>query len=82
MRTTLEIDDEVLQAAKELARRENKTVGQVVSELLRHALAAPSAAASGAARELKPADGFKPFARRGGIVTNALVDQLRTSDAY
>ena len=31
MRTTLDIDDDLLAAAKELARRENVTAGQVVS---------------------------------------------------
>jgi uncharacterized heparinase superfamily protein len=35
MRTTLEIDDDVLGAAKELAAREKKTAGQVISELAR-----------------------------------------------
>jgi hypothetical protein len=38
MRTTLDIDDDVLQAAKELARTRGKTAGQVVSELARRAL--------------------------------------------
>jgi Arc/MetJ family transcription regulator len=38
MRTTLDIDDDVLQAAKELARVRGKTAGQMVSELARHAL--------------------------------------------
>jgi hypothetical protein len=36
MRTTLDIDDDLLAAAKELARRERSTAGQVVSRLLRH----------------------------------------------
>ena len=35
VRTTLDIDDDVLQAAKELAARGNKTAGQVISELAR-----------------------------------------------
>src|SRR6266516_2973135 len=35
MRTTLEIDDDILGAAKELARREKKTAGKVISELAR-----------------------------------------------
>lgn len=74
MRTTLDIADDVLQAAKERARRENKTAGEVVSELLRQALTAPT---PGGVREPKPVYGLKPFARRGGIVTNALIDQLR-----
>jgi hypothetical protein len=33
MRTTLDIDDDVLQAAKERARRDKKTTGEVISEL-------------------------------------------------
>lgn len=74
MRTTIDIADDVLQAAKERARRENKTAGEVVSELLRLALTAPT---SGTDREPKPVHGLKPFARRGGIVTNELIDQLR-----
>lgn len=38
MRTTLDIDDDVLQAAKELAAARKKTAGQVLSELARQAL--------------------------------------------
>ena len=37
MRTTLDIDDDVLFAAKEIAKREKKTIGQVVSEQARRA---------------------------------------------
>ncbi len=79
MRTTLDIADDVLLAAKERARRENKTAGEVVSELLRQALTAPQPSA---AREPKAVHGFKPFPRRGEIVTNELIDQLRLEDAY
>jgi len=38
MRTTLDIDDDVLQAAKELGALHGKTAGQVVSELARKGL--------------------------------------------
>lgn len=38
MRTTLDIDDDVLQAAKELAQARKKTAGQVLSDLARQAL--------------------------------------------
>ena len=38
MRTTLDIDDDVLQAAKELGALHGKTAGQMVSELARRAL--------------------------------------------
>jgi hypothetical protein len=38
MRTTLEIDDDVLAAAKEAARREGSTVGRVISRVAREQL--------------------------------------------
>ena len=38
MRTTLEIDDDVLQAAKEIAAAEGRTAGKVLSELARKGL--------------------------------------------
>ena len=38
MRTTLSIEDDVLAAAKELAAREGKSVGEVISTLAREAL--------------------------------------------
>ncbi|HEU5033400.1 MAG TPA: CopG family transcriptional regulator [Mycobacteriales bacterium] len=44
MRTTVSIDDELLAAAKRLARREGRTVGQVVEEALRRRLADDGAA--------------------------------------
>jgi hypothetical protein len=38
MRTTLDIDDDVLQAAKEIAAAEGRTAGKVLSELARKGL--------------------------------------------
>jgi hypothetical protein len=38
MRTTLAIDDDVLAAAKELAATQQKSVGEVISALVRRAL--------------------------------------------
>ena len=38
MRTTLDIDDDVLQAAKELGEMRKKTAGHILSELARKAL--------------------------------------------
>ena len=39
MRTTLDLDDDVLQAAKEIAANRGSTTGQVLSELARKGLA-------------------------------------------
>jgi hypothetical protein len=38
MRTTLDIDDDILQAVREIARRKGLTMGQVLSDLSRRAL--------------------------------------------
>ena len=78
MRTTLDIAEDVLSAAKERAKRENKTAGQVISELVRAALTAGSPDR----KRRKAVFGIRPFASRGGIVTNELIDSLREEDAY
>ena len=80
MRTTLDIADDVLAAAKERARREKRTAGEVLSDLARSALNAapqPTGVAEPAA-----VHGFRPFAPRGGLVTNDRIDGLRDDDAY
>ncbi len=41
MRTTLAIDDDVLTAAKAIARHEHKSLGEVVSDLARRSLHPP-----------------------------------------
>lgn len=45
MRTTIAIDDDVLAAAKGLAARERKSLGEVISALARQALQRPAAPA-------------------------------------
>jgi hypothetical protein len=83
MRTTLDLDDDVLACAKEIARRENKTAGRVLSELARRALTQGGGAAPAAAkRGPVAAHGFRPFASRGAVVTNALVQKLRDEGEY
>ena len=44
MRTTLDVDDDVLQAAKEIASSRGTTAGRVLSELARKGLAPAGAA--------------------------------------
>jgi len=55
MRTTLDIEDDVLQAAKELAQREGRTAGKVISTLARRGLAAA------------PIKSKQPSNSRGGV---------------
>jgi hypothetical protein len=79
MRTTLDIDDDVLQAAKELARRQRKTAGRVLSELARRGMVKDTLSAKPAAKEVFL--GFRPFTHRGTIVTNEMIDRLREEDS-
>lgn len=93
MRTTLDISDDVLFAAKDFARRDGKTVGQVVSELARRALQMPAGSAvqvqgsptaphafdtPGHPRLLQM--GIRPLPSRGGVVTNDTVNTLREQE--
>ena len=71
VRTTLDLDDDVLAAAKAIARRERRTAGEVVSELARRSLTAP--------RSTPQAEflGFRPLSADGNVVTNDAVNGLR-----
>ena len=81
MRTTLDIDDDILEAAKALARQSDRTAGAVLSDLARRALTtAPQRPGTGIAE--KGVGGFVPFKSRGGLVTNEQIDRLREHDAY
>ncbi len=82
MRTTLDIDDDLLAAAKELARREGATAGQVVSRLLRRSLTGGSTSAASAKTRPKAVAGFVPFPAKPGVMTtNDQVNALRDAEA-
>ncbi|MFO1409023.1 MAG: hypothetical protein U1F06_01400 [Steroidobacteraceae bacterium] len=80
MRTTLDIADDVLAAARERARREHSSIGAIISALARQAL--NTAASTSAVREPKAVYGLRPIASRGGVVTNEAIERLRDDDAY
>lgn len=79
MRTTLDIDDDVLSAAKELARQQHSTAGRVISDLARRALTGTGTPEGTA--EPAVAYGFRPFRRRGGVVTDDEVERLRDKES-
>ena len=78
MRTTLDLDEDVLAAAKELARRQNLSAGQVVSQLLRKVLTGTTV--SQPENEPKTIAGFRPFSSGKAIVTNEEVNRLREAE--
>lgn len=83
MRTTLDIADDVLFAAKEIAQREKKPVGQIISDLARRAFAAPPANTPSPpvmASDRLARYGITPLPSRGGLVTNELINRLRDAE--
>jgi hypothetical protein len=77
MRTTLDIDDDVLAASKELARLKNTTAGKVLSDLARQALTGAVAGQSMQVREPAARYGFQPFPSEGKVVSDELINDLR-----
>lgn len=77
MRTTLDIDDDVLQAAKELATKERRTAGSVLSELARRGFHREPSISAGSSKDPSPVrNGFEMLPRRGEPVSLAHVRKL------
>ena len=73
VRTTLDIDDDVVSAARSLAKVRSTTIGKVVSDLARSALRGQSQSPAGKRH------GVPLFARTSGdvAITLKLVNELR-----
>jgi hypothetical protein len=69
MLTTLDIDDDVLATAKELAAAQKTTVGKVISELARKS---PAESRS----EPEYCNGLRLMPRTGRVVTPELIEEL------
>jgi hypothetical protein len=74
MRTTLDVDEDVLLAVKSLASSRKTTAGKVLSELARKALAPQGKSVKRNGFTLMPAH------KDGVIVTMELVNRLRDED--
>ncbi|MGD0120852.1 MAG: CopG family transcriptional regulator [Candidatus Binatus sp.] len=73
MRTTLDIDEDVLESAKELAASRGTTAGRVISELARSALAPRE-------RSTRKRNGVPILPKQRGarvVVTPEIVNRLR-----
>lgn len=78
MRTTVNLDEDVLMAVQERARREKRSAGQVLSDLARQALTGQARQAD--ERSGHAHHGFRPLPHRGPAVSNALIDRLREDE--
>lgn len=75
MRTTLDLDEDILMAAKEIARQRGVSIGKVLSELARQAMV------RGAPGTTKNGVPLFPVQPDTGVVTLELVNQLRDEEA-
>ena len=76
MRTTLDIDDDLLAAAKQLAKKRKLTAGEVISDLARQALTKSAVADE----EPRYRNGFRLLPRTGQIITSEMVRKWLEED--
>lgn len=73
MRTTLTIDDDVLERARAIADYERRSLGDVVSERLRKSFESPGPA-------VETWNGFPQLPKRGAVVTMKMVNAARDEE--
>jgi hypothetical protein len=71
MRTTLNINDDLLAQAKELAARHRTTAGKIISAWARQALPKPLVMA-----DLPVLNGFRQLPCAGVVITPEVIDEL------
>ncbi len=80
MRTTIDIEDDVLAAAKEMASRQRVSAGTVISRLLREAMSGAIGTERSSGSSLHSVAGFQPFPSQGVLINNAQIDALRDAE--
>ena len=79
MRTTLQLDDDVLAAARVMARQQRTSLGSVISDLARQALVAPAPDPNSRTLTPEHRNGLPllPWKAQGAPVDLELVNSLR-----
>lgn len=75
MRTTLDIEEDVLSAVKELAEYEGTSAGKVISRLARKGLIG-----NDQPRQMTYRNGVPILPSRGVIVTNEIINKIREEE--
>jgi hypothetical protein len=79
MRTTLDIDEDILVAVKEMANRQRISASRQISLLLRDALTGRSSLTS-VPQASQSVAGFQAFASEGVVISNTQVNALRETE--
>lgn len=76
MRTTLDIDDDVLAAVKDIAAARRISIGKALSDLVRRALSEPPRSVKDGEQQEYILDGFPVFPSGGRKVTHEEIKRL------
>lgn len=80
MRTTLDIDPDVLETAKEIARKENKTAGAVISDLARRGFYGRELTVSESPEGYGQRNGVPILPPTGSLVSESTIRKIRDTE--
>ena len=80
MRTTLDIDPDVLETAKEIARKEKKTAGAVISDLARRGFYGGASTVSESTENLGQRNGIPVLPPTGSLVSESSIQKIRDTE--
>jgi len=80
MRTTLDIDPDVLETAKEIARKEKKTAGAVISDLARRGFYGAASTVSESPENYGQRNGIPVLPPTGSLVSESSIQKIRDTE--
>jgi hypothetical protein len=80
MRTTIDIDTDVLQTAKEIARKEKRTAGQVISEFARRGFYGAESDVVESTASYTTKNGVPTLPPTGSLVTEETIRGIRDTE--
>lgn len=80
MRTTINIDPDVLQTAKEIARKEQRTAGQVISEFARRGFYSVESSVSEPTGHYATKNGVPTLPATGSLVSEETIRKIRDTE--
>lgn len=78
MRTTVNIEDDILAVIKEMARKEHVSAGRVISRIVREALTDRNCRQNAGSEQTVA--GFRPFLPREKVISNEQVNWIRDDE--
>lgn len=80
MRTTLDIDPDVLETAKEIARKEKTTAGKVISDLARRGFYREASVVAESPEAYEERNGVPVLPPTGSLVSESTIRKIRDSE--